>query len=92
VARAVKLNISLEGALNKAVEKSKFRVFLILPIIILTFLAIAIKTTILCTQNISERLLSDNVSQVPNILHQVSLAPSKAIRKNIYDRNGILIS
>ncbi|HCR85519.1 MAG TPA: penicillin-binding protein [Alphaproteobacteria bacterium] len=92
MARAVKLNISLEGALNKAVEKSKFRVFLILPIIILTFLAIAIKTTILCTQNISERLLSDNVSQVPNILHQVSLAPSKAIRKNIYDRNGILIA
>lgn len=92
--RSIKLNISLDGAMNKAVEKSKFRIFLLLPVIVLTFLAVAVKTTIISVQNVSLDFSFEHAKQAEeesNVIQQ-NLAASKDIRKNIYDRNGILIA
>lgn len=99
MARAVKLNISLEGELNKAVEKSKFRIGLLLIIVVISYLAIAVKTTVLSLSGehknsiITEDVFSFLDDENQKIVEQdLTFDDNLRTRKSIYDRNGILLA
>jgi cell division protein FtsI (penicillin-binding protein 3) len=91
--RPIKLNLSLDGALNKAVEKSKLRLVLVILIVILTYSAVAVKTAMVSLSG-KNYFKSLSITSQPQKVIKQDLTPEilKKNRNSIYDRNGILIA
>jgi len=81
---AKKLNLSLEGELNKVIEKSKIRLLFLVSAVCITFIIIAAKTVKLTF------FLDSEIKESKVITAKKNLKEFK--RPKIYDREGNLIS
>jgi cell division protein FtsI (penicillin-binding protein 3) len=77
------VNISLEGQLNKIVEKSRIRILFVVSLIMITFIVIAGKTIKLTFFNSS----GNKTTRIYN-----SNEREEGLRVNIVDRNEVLIA
>lgn len=79
------MQITLEGQLTKLISTSRLRIHLLIPLIILCYVAIAVKTIEL-TFFLDEQVKQETKRKI------AILNPESFIRRNITDREGILLA